>query len=101
MKSTPSVRRNIAANFAGKAWHGIFSLAFVPIYIKLMGVEVYGLLGIFLSLSALFALLDTGLSATLNRELSRLSVAENSAQEDANEPIYFYSHELDIDRNEG
>jgi len=84
MKLTPSVRHNIAANFAGKAWKGIFSLAFVPIYIKLMGVEVYGLLGIFLSLSALFALLDMGLSATLNRELSRLSVAEDSAQESRN-----------------
>jgi len=84
MKLTPLVRHNITANFAGKAWKGIFSLAFVPIYIKLMGVEVYGLLGIFMSLSALFALLDMGLSATLNRELSRLSVAEDSAQESRN-----------------
>ncbi len=72
------------ANFAGKAWSGVFSLAFVPIYIRLMGVEVYGLLGIFMSLSALLALLDMGLSATLNRELSRLSVAEDSAQESRN-----------------
>jgi len=84
MKSTPSVRHNIAANFAGKAWRGIFGLAFVPIYIKLMGVEVYGLIGIFMSLTALLALLDMGLSATLNRELSRLSVAEDSAQESRN-----------------
>ena len=66
MKSTPSVRHNIFANFAGKVWSGIFSLAFVPVYIKLMGVEVYGL------------------NATLNRELSRLSMAENSAQESRN-----------------
>ena len=49
-----------------------------------MGVEVYGLLGVFMSLSALFALLDMGLSATLNRELSRLSVTEDSAQESRN-----------------
>jgi len=84
MKSTPSVFHNIIANFAGKAWKGIFGLAFVPIYIQLMGVEVFGLIGIFLSLSVLFALLDMGLSATLNRELSRLSVAENSAQESRN-----------------
>ncbi len=84
MKSTPSVRHNIFAHFAGKVWSGIFSLAFVPVYIKLMGVEVYGLIGIFLSLSAMLALLDMGLSATLNRELSRLSVAENSAQESRN-----------------
>jgi O-antigen/teichoic acid export membrane protein len=84
MRLTPSVRHNIIANFAGKTWKGIFSLAFVPIYISIMGVEVFGLIGVFLSLSALFALLDMGLSTTLNRELSRLSVAENSAQESRN-----------------
>jgi O-antigen/teichoic acid export membrane protein len=84
MKTVPSVRNNIIANFAGKAWAGIFSLAFVPLYIKFMGVEVYGLLGIFMSLGALLSLLDMGLSATLSRELSKLSVAENSAQESRN-----------------
>ena len=84
MKSTSSVRHNIAANFAGKAWRGVFSLAFVPIYIQLMGVEVYGLIGIFMSLTALLGLLDMGLSATLNRELSRLSVAKDSEQESRN-----------------
>ena len=84
MKTAPSVRSNIIANFAGRAWAGIFSLAFVPLYIKLMGVEVYGLLGIFMSLSALLSLLDMGLSATLSRELSRLSAVENSEQESRN-----------------
>ena len=84
MKSTPSVRNNIIANFAGSAWTKFLGLAFVPIYIKLMGVEVYGLLGIFMSLVALLSLLELGLSATLNRELSRLSVIENSEQESRN-----------------
>lgn len=84
MKSTPSVRHNIIANFSGKAWASVFSLAFVPIYIKLLGVEVYGLLGIFLSLGALLSLLDMGLSATLSRELSRLSAVEDSGRESRN-----------------
>lgn len=84
MKNTPSVSVNMIANFAGKAWAGIFSLAFVPLYIKLMGVEVYGLLGIFMSLTALLSLLDMGLSTTLSRELSRLSALENSEQESRN-----------------
>lgn len=84
MKKTPSVSSNVLANFAGKAWAGIFSLAFVPLYIRLMGVEVYGLLGIFMSLSALLSLLDMGLSTTLSRELSRLSALENSEQESRN-----------------
>jgi len=84
MRIVPSVRSNIAANFAGKAWGAIFSLAFVPLYIKLMGVEVYGLLGIFMSLTVMLSLLDMGLSTTLSRELSRLSALENSEQESRN-----------------
>ena len=84
MKLTRSVRHNIIANFTGNVWRGIFNLAFIPVYIKLMGVEVYGLLGVFMSLSALFVLLDMGLSTTLSRELSRLSVIENSEQESRN-----------------
>ncbi len=71
MKSTSSVRHNIFANFAGKVWGGIFSLAFVPVYIKLMGVEVYGLIGIFLSLGALFALLDMGLQRQVVLNVTR------------------------------
>jgi len=81
MNSNPQVRHNIIANFAGKAIAAFFSLAFVPFYIKLMGVEVYGLIGIFMSLSAILSLLDLGLSTTLSRELSRLnSQNENLAQ---------------------
>lgn len=81
MKALPSVRFNIVANFSGRLWTSLLSLAFVPIYIKLMGVEVYGLLGIFMSMTALLSLLDMGLSATLSRELSRMSSDKNSAQE--------------------
>lgn len=84
MKPNPSVRNNIIANFSGKAWASAFSLAFVPVYIKLMGVEVYGLLGVFMSLGAILSLLDLGLSATLSRELSRLSAVEDSGRESRN-----------------
>ncbi len=49
------------------------SLAFVPLYIRFMGIESYGLVGMFASLQALFGILDLGLSATMNREMARLS----------------------------
>ena len=84
MKALPLVRHNIIANYSGRAWTSLLSLAFVPLYIKLMGVEVYGLLGIFMSLGALLSLLDMGLSATLSRELPRLSTVDESAQEARN-----------------
>lgn len=78
MKSSPSVRYNVIANFTGRAWAALFSLALVPVYIKLLGVEVYALLGILMSLTALLSLLDMGLSSSLSRELSRLSAVPSS-----------------------
>lgn len=48
-------------------------LAFVPLYIKFMGIEAYGLVGFFNTLFLLFSILDLGLSATLNREMATRS----------------------------
>jgi O-antigen/teichoic acid export membrane protein len=75
------LKRNIVANFSGNVWTGIMSLIFVPLYIHFMGIEAYGLVGIFVTLSAIFGLLDMGLSNTLNREMARLAVQEGKAQE--------------------
>jgi O-antigen/teichoic acid export membrane protein len=69
------VARNIIANFAGRAWTSLLILAFIPLYVRLMGVETYGLVGIFVSVSALASVLDLGLSSTLSRELARLSAS--------------------------
>jgi O-antigen/teichoic acid export membrane protein len=56
------------------------ALAFTPVFIKFIGIESYALIGIYTSLRALFAVLDMGLSLTLNRELARLSVIEGADQ---------------------
>lgn len=76
-----SVRRNAVANLIGSAWAAVMGLAFVPLYIKFMGVEAYGLIGIFVSLQAIFAVLDMGLSQTLAREMARLSVLTTGRQQ--------------------
>jgi O-antigen/teichoic acid export membrane protein len=75
------IKQNIIANFAGNGWTALMSLAFVPLYIKFMGIESYGLVGIFATLLALFSLLDMGLSTTLNRELARFSALPDKAQD--------------------
>lgn len=72
--------RNVAANYAGRGWSAVMSLAFVPLYIKYMGIEAYGLVGFFVTLQALFVVLDVGLSTTLNRELARSSVTADESQ---------------------
>jgi O-antigen/teichoic acid export membrane protein len=57
------------------------SLVFIPVYIHFMGMEAYGLVGVFLTTQAMFSLLDMGISTTLNREIARLSVYPDKAQE--------------------
>jgi O-antigen/teichoic acid export membrane protein len=75
------LKLNILANFAGKAWNAIMLVALVPLYIQVLGIEAYGMIGFFTTLQAVFALLDLGLSTTLNRELARLSARAGTEQE--------------------
>jgi O-antigen/teichoic acid export membrane protein len=77
----PSLKLNIIANFVGRGWAAIMGLAFVPLYIKFMGMEAYGLVGFSATIQALSSLLDMGLSSTLNRELAILSAQEGKQQE--------------------
>jgi len=75
------VRRNVLANASGRIWAAGLSLAVVPIQIRFVGIEAYGLLGIFQSLIAIFALLDLGLGNVLNRELAKYSMHRGREQE--------------------
>lgn len=47
------------------------SFIFVPVYLRLIGVEGYGFISLYTTLVALFALLDFGLALTANREMAR------------------------------
>lgn len=75
-----SLKENIIANYSGKIWVAILNIAFVPLYIKYMGIEAYGLIGIFATILPLMTILDMGLSPTINRELARCSVLPEKAQ---------------------
>src|SRR4051794_19172208 len=66
--------RNVVASFAGTFWTALMGPALVTLYVRFLGIEAYGLVGILTTLQAVFALLDLGLSAATNRELARSSV---------------------------
>lgn len=74
-----AVAKNIAANYVGSAWSAVMAIAFIPLYVRYLGMEAYGLIGAFASLLAVFALLDAGLSTTINRELAALSAKPDGA----------------------
>jgi O-antigen/teichoic acid export membrane protein len=78
---TPRIQHNIVANFATRAWGFVSAYLFVPVYLKYLGIEAYGLVGFYSTLLAVLAFADMGFTATLNRELARLSVRDDSAAE--------------------
>src|SRR5688500_15054479 len=65
-----SMKRNIAANMVGRIWSAVLTMLLVPVYIYFVGIEAYGLIGFYTMLLASLALLDLGLSTTVNRELA-------------------------------
>jgi O-antigen/teichoic acid export membrane protein len=69
-----TVARNIAANAAGGGLSLVVFLVAVPLYLRLLGAEAYGLVGLFTTVMVTAAALDLGLGATLNREMARLTV---------------------------
>lgn len=75
------VQKNTIANYAGSVWSAVMGLVFVPLYIKIMGIESFGLVGVYYTLQGLFVVLDLGLSTTLNRELALLSARDANAQQ--------------------
>lgn len=75
------LKKNITANFVGTIWQSLMGLIFVPLYIKFIGIESYGLIGIFTTLQVVFGLLDVGLGSTLTRELARLSALKEKEHE--------------------
>lgn len=64
---------NVIANLAGRAGSVLVAVACTPFYLRYLGVEAYGLIGVYLSLFVLASVLDFGLGTTLNRELARRS----------------------------
>lgn len=66
-----SFRRNILANYISQVYVTLIGIILVPLYIKYMGTEAYGLVGFFSMLQAWFNLLDLGLSPTINRQTAQ------------------------------
>jgi O-antigen/teichoic acid export membrane protein len=72
---------NLLSNFAGQGWAALMSLAFVPLYIKFLGIEAYGLIGFYAMLQAAIQILDLGLTQTMNREMARYSALPEKSSE--------------------
>src|SRR5712691_7622512 len=64
--------KNVSANLLANAWSTALALLLTPWYVRLLGVESYGLIGFYVSWVAMVGILDTGISATALREIAWL-----------------------------
>ena len=87
-------RSNISANYIGQIWSAVSVFIFVPFYLEFLGTEIYGLIGFYITLMGVLAFADAGLTASLTRDMARLSSDEYDQSERGNllktyEVIYF------------
>jgi O-antigen/teichoic acid export membrane protein len=54
----------------GQGSVALMNFAFIPIYIRYLGIEAYGLVGILATLQTILGIFDMGLTLTLNREFA-------------------------------
>ena len=74
-------RRNLIANFFGRGFSAASVYLFIPLYLRFLGIEAYGIVGFYAVLQGMLAFADIGLTATLSREMARLSARDDSGQE--------------------
>lgn len=74
------LKRNVVANYMGTAWNAIMNIAFVPVYVKYLGTEAYGVIGISAVIATFLSFFDLGLSPMLGREVARYRGGAHSVQ---------------------
>lgn len=66
-----NLKHNIIAGYASQTYVTLIGIVMLPLYIKYIGAEAYGLVGFFAMLQIWFNLLDMGLTPTIVRETAR------------------------------
>ena len=68
-----SLKFNILAGMASSAWSALLGILFLPLFLRYISVEAYGLVGVYVTITTMLIVFDLGLVATLNREVARAS----------------------------
>lgn len=66
-----NVRLNIGVSCSSAVVSAVVGLSIIPIQLRLLGAEAYGLLGFCVTIQSLLMALDIGMPATVNREVAR------------------------------
>lgn len=74
------LKKNLLANYFGQIFTAVVAIAFVPEYIHLLGIESYGLIGIFTIFQVWLNILNMGITPALSREMTRYSAGTRSIE---------------------
>lgn len=69
-KNLKIAEKNTLWNMVGGGWNGILLVLVTPFYIKVVGIDGYGILGLWLMMLSLSNLFDMGIGSTLIREFA-------------------------------
>lgn len=76
--SNRRARNNMLFNFLGRGGSSLLLFIFIPLFIRLLGAESWGVVAFTISLAAIATAFDFGFGATLSRELARYSASADS-----------------------
>ena len=76
-----------AITLFSRIWVAIISIFFIPIYVKIIGAESYGLVAFYGTLSGSLAILDLGLSTAVSRQVTLL-IRQPDKQKDTKDLIF-------------
>jgi O-antigen/teichoic acid export membrane protein len=76
-----SLKIKLIASYFGQAYVTLVGVLIAPLYVRYLGADGYGLIGLFTLLQSWMILLDVGFSATLARETARFGAGEGAPAE--------------------
>lgn len=74
------VGRRLIVNYLGQGWTALIGIIFVPLYIAYLGVEAYGIVGLYVVLQGIASLLGGGMVPAIGRSMARYAGGAVSAQ---------------------
>ena len=76
-----SISSKFSIILVSRIWTALISILFVPIYVKILGAESYGLVAFFATLSGSLTILDLGLSTAISRQIAILHTHSEKKRE--------------------
>ena len=72
------LRQVVFASYASQTYTAIIGIALIPLYLRYLGAEAFGLVGFYAAIQVWFGLLDAGMTPAVAREFSKFRAGVTS-----------------------